>query len=162
MEDNIIKIEEYIRNNQKDMYKFAYSYVKNRTDALDIVQESVYSALKNADKLNDSSAVKSWVFTIIRNTSLNFFRKNKKEKLTDKLDEKSSQVIDISKKIDLKDALSKLDVKQRELIILRFFEGFQFNEMAEMLDVNINTLKSRFYKTLDKLKIEYNKEVSNG
>jgi RNA polymerase sigma-70 factor (ECF subfamily) len=70
-----LEIEEYIRNNQENIYRFAYSYVKNRTDALDIVQESIYKALKNYRSLKDNSKIKSWFFSIVRNTSLTYLKK---------------------------------------------------------------------------------------
>lgn len=57
---------------------FAYSYVKNKEDALDIVQDSIYKAMTRMDLLKDHDAVKSWFYRIVVNTSLDFLRRNKK------------------------------------------------------------------------------------
>lgn len=77
--ENEVVIEEFIKNHQKDLYRFAYSYVKNSNDALDIVQDSVYKALKNNDSLKEQGKVKTWLFTIIRNTSFTFLKGKNKE-----------------------------------------------------------------------------------
>lgn len=161
---NIQLIEKFIRENQQAMYRFAYSYVKNKSDALDVVQDSICKAITNEEKLKKPSKVKSWIFTIIRNTSLNLIAKGNKEELSGEVTNK--KVINIktsAEKLDLENALQELTPKEYEMIVMRFFEGFQLNEMAELMDLNINTLKSRYYKVLDKLRVVYDKkEAYNG
>lgn len=155
-EENEVVIEEYIKNNQKDLYRFAYSYVKNSNDALDIVQESVYKALKNSKSLKDQAKVKTWLFTIIRNTSFTLLKERNKEVSLSVVNEKSDvEKISKAEKIYLKDFISSLDSESQELITLRFYEDLQFNEMAEVLSININTVKTRFYKVMDQIKEDY-------
>lgn len=154
--ENEILIEEFIKNNQKDLYRFAYSYVKNSNDALDIVQDSVYKALKNSKSLKDQDKVKSWLFTIIRNTSFTLLKGKNKEVSLSVIEEKSEvERVSKAEKIYLKDLIRNLDLESQELVTLRFYEDLQFNEMAEVLNVNINTVKTRFYKVMDQIKESY-------
>jgi RNA polymerase sigma-70 factor (ECF subfamily) len=154
--ENELVIEEFIKNNQKYLYRFAYSYVKNSNDALDVVQDSVYKALKNSKSLKNQDKVKSWLFTIIRNTSLTLLKGKNKEVSLSVVEEKSHKDrISKAEKIYLKDFIKNLDLESRELITLRFYEDLQFNEMAEVLNVNISTLKTRFYKVMDQIKESY-------
>ena len=154
--ENEVVIEEFIKNHQKDLYRFAYSYVKNSNDALDIVQDSVYKALKNSDSLKEQEKVKTWLFTIIRNTSFTFLKGKNKEVSLSLVKEKSEEEkISKAEKIYLKDLIRSLDSESRELITLRFYEDLQFNEMAEVLRININTVKTRFYKVMDQIKENY-------
>jgi len=154
--ENEVVIEEFIKNHQKDLYRFAYSYVKNSNDALDIVQDSVYKALKNSDSLKEQGKVKTWLFTIIRNTSFTFLKgKNKEVSLSVVKEKSEEEKISKAEKIYLKDLIRSLDSESRELITLRFYEDLQFNEMAEVLCININTVKTRFYKVMDQIKENY-------
>jgi len=154
--ENEVVIEEFIRNHQKDLYRFAYSYTKNSNDALDIVQESVYKALKYSNALKEQDKVKTWLFTIIRNTSMTFFKKRNKEEPLSVVKEKSkAEKISKAERIYLKDLVQSLDEASQELIKLRFYEDLQFNEMAKVLSVNINTVKTRFYKVLEEVKENY-------
>jgi len=154
--ENEVLMEEFIKNHQKDLYRFAYSYVKNSNDALDIVQDSVYKALKNSDSLKDQGKVKTWLFTIIRNTSFTFLKGKNKEVSLAVVEERSEEEkISKAERMYLKDLIRSLDSESRELITLRFYEDLQFNEMAEVLCININTVKTRFYKVMDQIKEDY-------
>jgi len=154
--ENEVVIEEFIKNHQKDLYRFAYSYVKNSNDALDIVQDSVYKALKNSDSLKEQGKVKTWLFTIIRNASFTFLKgKNKEVSLSVVKEKSEEEKISKAEKIYLKDLIRSLDSESRELITLRFYEDLQFNEMAEILRINISTVKTRFYKVMDQIKENY-------
>jgi RNA polymerase sigma-70 factor (ECF subfamily) len=153
---NEIVIEEFIKNHQKDLYRFAYSYVKNPNDALDIVQESVYKALKKSSTLKEQDKIKTWLFTIIRNTSFTFLKSKNKEISLSVIEEKSEEEnISKTEVIYLKNLVNNLDRESQELIILRFYEDLQFNEMADVLEINISTVKTRFYRVLNKIKDNY-------
>lgn len=55
--------------------------------------------------------------------------------------------------LDLKQALERLDEKDRTIVVLRFFEDRRLDEIAEILDMNLNTVKSRLYRVMDRLKL---------
>lgn len=67
---------------------------------------------------------------------------------------------DIYENIDLKRAIENLDPKDRAIVVLRFFEDRQLGEIAKILDENLNTVKSRLYRVMKKLRL--NLEGSTG
>ncbi|MBE6072077.1 MAG: sigma-70 family RNA polymerase sigma factor [Clostridium butyricum] len=146
------KIESYIIENRNAFYKVAYSYTQNEEDALDIVQESIYKALNSIDSLKEDNKIKSWFYKILIRTSIDFIRKNKKYIYIEAMMEESE--CDEYKDIDLDNALNKIPTKYKTIIILRYFEDFKIEEIAEMLGENVNTVKSRLYAALKKLKVE--------
>ena len=60
--------------------------------------------------------------------------------------------------MDLRRALEQLEPLDRTVIVLRFFEGLQLNQIAQVLDENLNTVKSRLYRSLKKLKLSLTDE----
>lgn len=145
---------DYIVDNKNSFYRVAYSYVKNEQDALDIVQESIYKGLSSIDKLKSVDAIKPWFYRLLINTSIDYIRKNKKYVLMEEnLNIKEEVTYDKDAKIDLQRALENLSEEYKSVIILRYFEDLKINDIAEILDENVNTVKTRLYKALKLLKI---------
>ncbi|PAQ13841.1 RNA polymerase subunit sigma-70 [Bacillaceae bacterium SAOS 7] len=153
-------VEDYIVANREAHYRTAYSYVKNKENALDIIQESIYKALHSIDKLTDIEAMKPWFYRILINTALDFIRKHKKMSYVenDILDLNASANDDHYTDIDLQEALDELPSLYKTVIILKYFEGFKLEEIATILDENINTIKTRLYTGLKKLRIKMEAE----
>src|SRR5690606_11389160 len=135
--------------------RVAFSYVKNQEDALDIIQESIHKALKSIHTLNNRKALRSWFMRIVINTSLDFLRKKRREVIVDDqaLEYYSPIFRDKYTDFDLTALLENLAPKYRIIIILRFFEDLSIRDIAEILNENENTVKSRLYKGLKILKI---------
>jgi len=154
-----------ITDNKENVYRLSYSYVKNKEDALDIVQDSIYKAISSIDLLKDHDAVKSWYFRIVVNTSLDFLRKQKKVQVVDEetIESNSPGTEDVYQDIDLERTLDDLPDKYRSVIVLRYFEDLKIEEVAEVLNENVNTIKTRLYQALQLLRVtmndEYSKEV---
>ena len=157
MNDKREYIIDFIRENQNDMYRFAYSYVKNREDALDIIQESVVKAISSSKSLKDISRIKPWIFKIIVNEAYKLFKSSRiytddtgidvmeYESYTDNLTEY------IDKQAVLKEVMD-LDEKYRIIIVLRYFEDMQIKEIGSILNIIQSMVKSRLYKALYVLK----------
>lgn len=149
-------VEQFLMENREAHYRLAYSYVRNKENALDIIQDSIVKALKSIDRLEEVSYLKTWFYRIIINTSIDFIRKNKRMTIMD--DEKLSihlpcledQLLDM----DLQAALEQLPPEDKTLIILRFFEDLKIDAIAEMTGQNVSTVKTRLYRTLKQLRIE--------
>lgn len=144
-------IKRCIVDNYQQYYRLAYSYVHNEQDAMDIVQEGAYRAIYYSHTLKKEEYVKTWVYRIMINEALNFIKKNKKdtvdiEKITDGKE-------DIYENIDLKRALAGLGEPEGTIIRLRFFEDLKLEQIAQILNLNINTIKSKLYRCLKELKI---------
>ena len=58
-----------------------------------------------------------------------------------------------AEEIDLRDAMKKLSIEEREILKLRYFQGMKLEEISRDMGINLNTLKSRLYRTLEKLRL---------
>lgn len=144
-------LEKLILEQYQSMYRLAFTYVKNPNDASDVVQESVYKAIKKADAIHSEDAVRSWLGRIVINTSLDLLRAKKKLVDLDEAPEQSAP--DVHLDYDLERALSTLNEREHAIVVLRFFEEYKIREIADLLQVNENTVKTTLYRTLKKLRI---------
>lgn len=150
------QIAEHVLKYKDNHYRLAYSYVKNSDDALDIVQESVYKAILSKNSLKKPEYLKTWFYRILVNTSIDFIRKRRKVEV---VDEEAFNHIDIGteddyENFDLKKALDNLPDNYRTIIVLKYFEDLKLEEIAEVLNENVNTVKTRLYKSLKVLRIK--------
>lgn len=152
-----------ITENKENFYRLAYSYVKNKDDALDIVQESIQKALVTVSGLKEEQKLKSWFYRIVVNTALDFIRKHKKVNVVDKtiLDFYGNGKKDVYPNIDLERCLDSLSEKYRTVIVLRYFEDLKIEEIAEILQENQSTIKTRLYRALAMLRIQLDVEEAN-
>lgn len=150
----------FIRANKERFYYLAYSYTKNEQDALDVVQDSIQKALLSLSTLQDEQHMKSWFYKIVVRTAIDFLRKHKREQVVDneKLVVLSPKQVDTYDNIDLTGALNRLSTTYREVIVLRYFEDLKIEDVAHVLDINVNTAKSRLYKALKLLRIQLQDE----
>lgn len=152
------KVEEEVLNSYEMMYRIAFSYVHNPDDAMDIVQESAYKAIYNAGQIKNEKYIKTWICKIVIHASVDFMKKNQKEIPVEQLyemDEPSVQ--DTYQDFDTMQALDSLEEREKAVVILRYFEDRKLEDIAIILDENINTIKSILYRSLKKLKIEIQK-----
>ncbi|MFZ7103785.1 MAG: RNA polymerase sigma factor [Peptococcaceae bacterium] len=150
------QIAEYAVKYKENYYRLAYSYVRNVDDALDIVQESVYKAIISRGSLKNPGYIKTWFYRIVVNTSLDFLRKRRKVDIVEEeiLTGLDSGTADDYEDFDLQKAVANLPDKYRTVVILRYFEDLKIEEIAEILNENVNTVKTRLYKSLDKLRVK--------
>ncbi|MBD3109922.1 sigma-70 family RNA polymerase sigma factor [Bacillus sp. AGMB 02131] len=154
-----------ITEHKESYYRLAYSYAKNEQDALDIVQESIHKALLSLDKIKDPNALKSWFYKIVVHTSLDLLRKRKRLVPTEdnQFDTSENAKTDHYEDWDLRRAIDELPHKYKTIIILRYFEDFKIDEIAEVLDEKVSTVKTRLYKAHKMLRLKVkNLEVTNG
>ncbi|MCI8893735.1 MAG: sigma-70 family RNA polymerase sigma factor [Lachnospiraceae bacterium] len=146
------KVEETVLDSYEAMYRLAYTYVRNKEDALDIVQESVYKAIKHSASVKQESYIKAWLWRIVVNTSLDYIRKNQKEIAVDTFFENGKE--DSYRDFDTIEALKVLTDKEKTVVVLRFFEDQKLSVIAKILNENANTVKTILYRSLRKLKME--------
>ncbi len=134
----------------------AYSYVRNVDNALDIVQESIYKAFSSIDSLKEPQFIKTWFYRIIVNTSLDFLRKRKRLVIVDDFAANGMDTgeVDNYQNFDLREAIENLPEKYRSIIILRYFEDLKITEISQILDRNVNTVKTQLYRVLEILRID--------
>ena len=163
MDNNIRQqLNEYIIAHQEDLYRLAFSYVKNRDAALDVVQESIVRALSKSDSLRQPEYLKTWFYRILLNESMNHYRRGKRlVSLEETMPETPAPVGDPAERLDLYAAIDRLDPREQAVIRLRFFEDMKLEEIARITDTNLNTVKSRLYKSLKKLRELTGEEVAS-
>lgn len=151
------KIEEILLEKYDCYYRLAYSYVHNGADASDIVQEGAYRAVRNSGSLKKTEYAQTWVYRIMLNEIFRFMDKNKSAVIDtvslDELGEVSGKE-DRYENIDLVRALDAIPPKDKAVLELKYFEDMKLSEIAEALGENVNTVKSRLYRSLKKLKLE--------
>jgi RNA polymerase sigma-70 factor (ECF subfamily) len=152
------QITDYVVKNKESHYRLAFSYVKNADDALDVVQESIYKAISTMDTLKTPGYLKTWFYRIIVNTAIDLLRKRKQVYAADDdtLSRYDFSTVDHYADVDLQKALENLPIQYRSVVVLRFFEDLKLEEIAVILDENVNTIKTRLYKSLKMLRIEMN------
>lgn len=156
------QVENKILESYESMYRIAFTYVKNADDALDVVQDSAYKAIKNAASVKKEQYIETWIYKIVINCAIDFLKKNKKEILTDIPEQLwHPSTTDSYQDFDTIEALDVLNEKERAIIILRFFEEKKLEEIAQILNMNLSTTKSILYRSLKKLKIELKREELN-
>lgn len=152
-----------IENNNKRLYRLAYTFVNNREDALDIVQESVYKAIVSYDKLKNPEFFNTWLYRITINCANDFLRKSQRidytnidflESIMAYSHNNRDEILDVQK------ALANLEPKYKTVVIMKFFRDMTFSDIALTLDISNNTVKSRLYRGLRKLKMDL-KDVDN-
>lgn len=144
-------IHECLIENYEKYYRIAYSYTFQEQDAMDIVQESAYRAILKSDSLKKPEYADTWICRIIMNESVRFLEKNRGR--TVNIEEVPEEgTLDEVEDVDLKQALNKLDDKERAIVVLRYFEEEKLETIGRMLDLNVSTVKSRLYRAMDKLK----------
>ncbi len=159
MEGKRAVITDFIYENQASMYRLAFAYTHCREAALDIVQDTVVQALTHASSLKAAEAVKAWVFRILVNESLAYLRRNKRFILVEDLPEDLVEDEDIGQKLDVYRAVGRLDPKLRTVVMLRFYEDMKLEEIARITGTNLNTVKSRLYTALSRLREDLGCEV---
>jgi len=149
-------VAEFITESRNSYYRLAYSYVHNKEDALDIIQDSICKALSSVKTLDQPEMVKTWFYRIVVNTSLDFIRKNKRYVYVEDeiLEAVAPYAEDQYEDVDLQNAINRLPTMNKTIIILRFYEGLKLEEIARILNENVNSTKTRLYSTLKKLKLD--------
>ena len=148
------EVERILLDDYQKYYRLAYSYVGNEADALDIVQESAYKAIKDCRKVREPDYIGTWIHRIVINTALDFLRKQKKESPGMADEEMEISYVDQYRDMDLMDVLKQLEEKDRTIIVLRYFEDMRLEDVARATGDNLNTVKTRLYRALKRLRIE--------
>lgn len=147
-------VEQIILEKYNQYYRFAYSYVHNEADACDIVQNGAYKAIRSSHTLRQPEYVQTWVYRIMLNECFGYAGMPRYRSFEQMLEENGTETgtLDSYENIDLHRALDTLPAGDRAVIILKYFEDKKLEEIADILDENVNTIKSRLYRSLKKLR----------
>ncbi|UCF63064.1 MAG: sigma-70 family RNA polymerase sigma factor [bacterium] len=147
-----------VRRYKDQLLNFVYRFVGNRTDAEDIVQETFLRVYKNKHMYKEIAKFSTWVYTIAGNLAKTELRRRKRHKIFSVSnfvnEEKDYDIPDQDhspeKKVDsaiqegiIQKAIEKLPAKFKEVIILRDIQGFAYEEISQILNIPLGTVKSR-------------------
>lgn len=165
---NLKAYEEIIGLYEKKVFSTIYYMVKNDNEVEDIAQEVFIKIYKNLSNFKEESSLYTWIYRITVNVCIDELKKRKKVVyLDEKIDTKDGEVelqlpddskspTDIAEDNDLKDRLEKcirkLPESQRMMIILRDIKGFTYMEIAEIMKMNLGTVKSKINRARASLK----------
>ena len=141
---------------EQDIYRMAYVYVKNKDDALDVVQETAYRSYLKFATLQDIHLFKTWIIRITMNCAVDLLRKNKKvvHLQTDIIEGISKEQEDIPLTLTLQDLLNILNEDEKTIVLLKFYQEYTFQEISDFLHTPLSTVKSVLYRALQKLRKE--------
>lgn len=139
---------------EADIYRMAYVYVKNKNDALDIVQEVAYQSFKKIGTLNKPEYFKTWLMKITINCALNLVNKNKKVvQLNPQFEvHTGAEVEDIAISLSLRELMDTLQEDEKSVILLKYYNDRTLKEISEILEIPLGTAKSILYRALNKLR----------
>ena len=151
-------VEKVLLEKYNSFYRMAISYTHNEADAADIVQEGAYRAIKNCSSLKDPQFASTWVYRIMLNEVYRFVTQKRPDSLDQMDDYQEEGKSDSYEDTDLRRVLVSMDPADKAVIELKYFEELKIKEIAEILGENENTVKSRLYRGLRKLRIDLEAE----
>jgi RNA polymerase sigma-70 factor (ECF subfamily) len=150
---------------EKRVFNYLLRLVSNREDALDVSQETFLKAYQNLRKLDDPARFSAWLFRIAHNEAFSLLRRRKPEaELAGEPRPRNTggRLLPVEVSLAVESALKRLNEDQREAVLLKVYQGFKFEEMAEILECPVSTVKSRLYTALDLLKTALAPTVLRG
>jgi len=150
--------DELVGRWQKRLWHYAFKVTGSESAAWDIIQETWYGIIKGIRKLEDVAVFDRWAFRIANNKCTDWLRRQRQQRqlnneLTKRTKNESNKKQNSDEKTEsLRAALEKLSPDRRALLTLRYHEGFDISQIAEILRVPEGTVKSRLHRTLDQLR----------
>lgn len=136
---------ERVRQCEGSMYKLALGILRNESDAEDVMQDAILKAYCNLQQLKDWNKFKAWILSIVHNTAIEYIRKQK-----DMVDigEESLFVApestdDMAIKLTVWEAVQKLKLPYRTIVILFYYEDYSIRQIADITDTHVNTIKKQ-------------------
>jgi RNA polymerase sigma factor (sigma-70 family) len=161
-EQELASFEETMLPHMDGAHNLARWLLRNEEDAQDVIQEAYLRAFKSFGGFHGSNG-RPWLLTIVRNTAYTLLKKNRAVDLTTTFDEEihatghdsasPATILEQSEDADLvREAIDKLPVEFREILVLRHLEGLSYNEIADIARLAPGTVMSRLARARGKLK----------
>lgn len=151
-------IEKIYRIYFEDVYRFLLSLSKNKDIAQDITSETFLKVIYNSKKIENTTNIKAYIFTIAKNTYINYYKKNKLmittddiEKFDQGIDSFEESLIEDDKLKILRNAIDKLDEPYKSITKLRL-NDLSFKEIGKIYGKTSNWACVCYYRSKEKLK----------
>lgn len=142
-----------LREIETHLYRTAYYILGNEQDALDAAQEALIRVYTKINSYEEKALFKTWVQRIVTNICIDKFRRKKPTVsieehnmvfATDSNVEEHFIASYVAK--DIHEAIDQLPEHHRAVVVLRYLQDFSYNEIAESLDLPLNTVKSYLFR----------------
>lgn len=162
-----IEFNHQLTNMEAGLARFALSLTTNPDDAKDLVQETFLKAILNREKFTDFSNLKAWVYTIMKNSFINNYRKSVRQQtafdntrenyhLSNSKETLSWNPESLLSASEIQDQINLLEDEFR-IPFQMYQDGYKYKEIAEEMNLNIGTVKSRIFFGRKKLKEQVNR-----
>lgn len=148
---------------QKKVFLLAFSFFRNREDALDIVQETFLRFYQKAHLFQKGKNFQNWLLQIAKNLCIDHYRKHQSKKSEYESgwdienvahpqdDEGAFKSVDL--KLIFSRSLKKLTEKQRMIFVMKQYNQLKYIEIAQILDISVGTVKSLHFKAVQNLRV---------
>lgn len=150
--------ERLVRENQNRVYAVCLNMMKNPHDAQDAAQDAFVKAFRSIRSFKGESRIETWLTKIAVNTCLDMLRSRRETVDIDEqydLTDGNTPEIEFergSRREAVREALSRLPAEFRAVVILKYVEDRSYEEIAEMLNINVNTVRTRLFRAREKIK----------
>ena len=153
------ELTEYVRQDRERFYRIAYTYLRDRDGALDVVQNAILQAFRKLGNLREPRYMRSWFYRILVNESLSELRRRRRrgDEISLEFIDPPEECQDSDRSRDLFEAVRRLPERSQTVVILRYYEELKFDEIARVTRTNVNTVKTRLYQALKELHSEVQK-----
>ena len=147
--------DDWVRQYQRLLFGIAYWWTGSRTDAEELTQKAFFQAYRSRSSLREIEAVKGWLVRILRHCYAQMCRKGHSgmEIPLDDVMERSGETIDLRSdgadpddSLALHQALERLDERLRLPLVLFYFQGLSYREIAEVLELPLGTVMSQLFR----------------
>lgn len=152
-----LEFENVVAHHYGPLYQFAVSLTRNEAEACDLTQQTFYIWAAKGHQLRDVTKVKTWLFTTLHREFLGSRRRQTRFPHVE-LDDASADLPAVPpasvNQLDseqLLEALGQLDEVYRAAVVLFYLEDYSYNEIAQILDIPLGTVKSRLTRGLQRL-----------
>lgn len=143
---------------EKAIYNYCLRILKNSQNAKDATQETFIKVYTHRKTIDPKKNIKTWIFTIATNTVYDFLR-GKKRKREVSLDEENETISSFEAYYpkeglvsDIDKALEQINPEYKQALLLFYQQGFEYKEIAEILEMPINTVKTHISRGKEQLK----------
>ena len=147
-------VEDY----KDEIFTLCFNLLSDYDEANDVAQDVFIKVYKSIGKFNFESKFSTWLYRVTVNTCISYIHKVKKNR-TVRVEESIDEINAIPAKdssdkttVAVKEALNKIPQKEKTILVLKDIDGFSYKEIAEILNINIGTVRSRISRARESMK----------
>lgn len=164
-EGDEIAFKQLTQSIENDLYRVAKTRLSDDDDINDAIQNTMIITYKNARKIKNVNCFKTWMIHVLINECNKIYKKNKKNnEIFNKLiidsgfENYEDPIQEVNNKMSFDKIIEKLNYDEKIVLTLYYNSGLSYTQISKILKINVNTIKSRLTRSVNKLK-KYYKEV---